>query len=87
MALLLRLRLSLSSAAILLGMFSVQFALAWVFEHDEAASVQFLTDMAWLYIVLALGLFWWNRAGRVQYVRVGLLAQAEPPAAADNLNP
>ena len=77
-ALLLRLRLSLGSAAILLGMFSVQFALAWVFEHDEAGSVRLLTDMGWLYIVLAIGLFWWNRAGLVQYVRVGLLARDEP---------
>ena len=80
-ALLLRLRLSLGSATILFGMFIVQFAVAWVFEHDEAGSVRFLTDMAWLYIVLALILFLWNRAGLVQYVRVGLLARDEPPAA------
>ena len=80
-ALLLRLRLSLASAVILLGLFSVQFALAWVFEHEEARSEQFLTEMGWLYIVMAVGLFWWNRAGLVQYVRVGLLARAEPPAA------
>lgn len=73
-ALLLRLRRSVGSAVILFGMFSVQFALAWAFEHDEAGSVPLLTDMAWLYIVLALGLFCWNRAGLVQYIRVGLLA-------------
>ena len=86
-ALLLRLRLSLASAAILFGLFGVQFALAWVFEHDEARSVRLLTGMGWGYIVLALGLFWWNRAGLVQYVRVGLMAQAEPPVAVvDNPN-
>ena len=77
-ALLLRLRLSLASAAVLLGLFAVQFVLAGVFEHDEARSVRLLTNMAWLYIVLAMGLFWWNRAGLVQYVRVGLLARTAP---------
>jgi cation:H+ antiporter len=74
-ALLLRLRLRLTSAVILFGLFGVQFGLAWAFEHDEARSVQLLTGMAWLYLALAVGLFWWHRAGLVQYVRVGLLAQ------------
>ena len=73
--------LSLASAAVLLGMFSVQFALAWVFEHEEQRSMRLLTDMAWLYIALAIGLFWWNRTGLVQYVRVGLLARDEPAPA------
>ena len=81
-ALLLRLRLSLASAAVLMCLFSVQFALVWVFEHNEDGSVQLLTDMGWLYIALAIGLFWWNRAGLVQYVRVGLLSRAEPPMTA-----
>ena len=87
-ALLLRLRLSLTSAAVLLGLFSVQFTLAWMFEHEEVRSEQLLTEMGWLYIVLAIGLFWWNRAGLVQYIRVGLLARDELPAAAttDHLN-
>jgi len=87
-ALLLRLRLSLTSAAVLLGLFSVQFTLAWMFEHEEVRSEQLLTEMGWGYIVLAIGLFWWNRAGLVQYIRVGLLARDELPAAAttDHLN-
>ena len=76
MALLLRLRLSLASAAVLLGLFGVQLALAWVFGHDEARSVRLLTGMGWLYLAGAAVLFWWNRAGLVQYVRVGLLARA-----------
>ena len=85
-ALLLRLRLSLASAAILLVLFGVQFVLAWVFQHDEARSVRLLTGMGWGYIALAIGLFWWNRAGLVQYVRVGLLARPErPPVAATPL--
>ena len=79
-ALLLRLRLSLASAAVLLGLFGVQFALAWVFEHEEARSEQLLSEMGWLYIVLAIGLFWWNRAGLVPYIRLGLLARDEHPA-------
>ena len=74
-ALLLRLRLSLASAGTLLALFVGQFALAFVFQHDEARTIQVLTGMAWLYLVLAGGLFIWNRQGLRQYLRVGLLAR------------
>jgi len=80
-ALLLRLRLSLASAATLLALFVVQFGLAFMFQHDEARTILVLTYMAWLYIVLAVGLLAWNYQGLRQYVRVGLLARpllAEP---------
>ena len=76
--LLLRLRLSLASAVTLLVLFVMQFALVFVFQHDEVRAVQGLTYMAWLYLVLAGGLFIWNRQGLRQYLRVGLLAWPGP---------
>ncbi|OGX81021.1 sodium/calcium exchanger protein [Hymenobacter glacialis] len=84
-ALLLRLRLSLASAITLLALFVVQFSLAFVFQHDEARTIQVLTYMAWLYLALAGGLFIWNRQELRQYLRQGLLArpgpaESEPPA-------
>jgi len=77
-ALLLRLRLSLVSALTLLALFIVQFALAFIFQHDEARAVQSLTYIAWLYLALAGGLFIWNRQGLRPYLRVGLLARPVP---------
>lgn len=77
-ALLLRLRLSVASAGALLGLFGVQFALAFVYQHNEPRTIQVLTGMAWLYLVLATALFIWNRQGLAQYLRVGLLARPVP---------
>jgi cation:H+ antiporter len=77
-ALLLRLRLSLASAITLLALFVVQFGLALVLRHDEARTIQVLTGMGWLYLVLAGGLFLWNRQGLQHYLRVGLLARPGP---------
>ena len=74
-ALLLRLRLSLASAVALLALFVVQFGLAFVFQHNEARAIEVLTGMAWLYLALAAGLFFWNRQGLRQYLHVGLLAR------------
>jgi cation:H+ antiporter len=76
-ALLLRLRLSLASAFTLLTLFVVQFGLAFVFQHDEDRTIQLLTGMGWLYLALAGVLFFWNRLGLRQYLRVGLLARPE----------
>lgn len=78
-ALLLRLRLSLLSALILFSLFMVQFTLAFAFQHDEARTILVLTNMSWLYLVGATGLFVWNRKGLLQYIRVGLLARSTPP--------
>ncbi len=78
-ALLLRLRLSLLSALILLGLFAVQFALAFAFQQDEARTIRVLTSMGWLYLAGAAGLLVWNRRRIRQYVRVGLLAHSASP--------
>ncbi len=77
-ALLLRLRLSLGSALILLALFAVQFALAFVYQADEGRAVQVLTILGWGYLAGAVGLFWWNRTNLLHYIRVGLLARPTP---------
>ena len=88
-ALLLRLRLSLRSAVILLGLFLVQLGIGSVYQHDAARTVQLLTAFAWLYLALALGLLGLNWRQFLDYVRIGLLNRAavsdpriRPPAAA-----
>ena len=78
-ALLLRLRLSLLSALILLSLFALQFTLAFIFEQDEGRTIQVLTTLSWLYLAGAAGLLVWNRKGLGQYIRVGLLAGPIPP--------
>lgn len=81
-AVLLRLQLTLRSAGVLLALFSAQFALAWVLQHDEVRTVQVLTYVGWGYLVLAAGLFWSRRALLGQHLREGLLARM-PPEPAD----
>lgn len=72
-ALLLRLRLSLVSAVVLLGLFLVQFSIGFAYQHDAPRTVQFLTGFALLYLTLAIGLLAasWRRFPGC--VRVGLL--------------
>lgn len=72
-ALLLKLRFSLPSALILLGLFLAQLGIGFYFQHDEVRTVQFLTGFAWLYLTLAVILVIANRTLLVDYIRVGLL--------------
>ncbi len=78
LALLLCLRLSLKSAFALLGLFLVQFGLAFYFHNDESRTIVLLTFMAWLYLVLAAGIFFWNRRCLIECVQAGLLARTSP---------
>ena len=71
--LLLRLRFSLPSAVILLVLFLAQLGIGFVFQHDEARTIQFLTWFAWLYLILAVALAIAHRGRFLAYVRVGLL--------------
>src|SRR5690349_2661885 len=71
--LLLGLRLTLPGALALLGLFGVQLGLGFLFREDEARTIQVLTALAWVYLVLAGGLFLWQRAALRQYIRFGLL--------------
>ena len=77
-ALLLRLRLSLQSALVLLGLFGLQLGLAFAFHDNEARSIVALTAMAWLYLALAAVLFAWNRLALLRYAGTGLLNRGEP---------
>ncbi|MBR8838087.1 MAG: hypothetical protein DSM106950_29830 [Stigonema ocellatum SAG 48.90 = DSM 106950] len=59
-AVLLRFRLSLWHAAILVGLFSTQIGLAFHYQHDPVASVKVLTYLGWVYLALALAFFTLN---------------------------
>ncbi|MES2030909.1 MAG: sodium:proton exchanger [Pseudomonadota bacterium] len=59
-ALLVRLRFGLPSAAALALMFSVQVCLAYYFRNDETATIATLSGLAWVYLALASMLFIWN---------------------------
>lgn len=52
-ALLLRLRLTLGGAALLVGLFGIQVTLAFTLQHDPQREVASLTVLAWLYLLLA----------------------------------
>lgn len=56
-ALLLRLRLGLASAAALAGLFAVQVTMAVLWQSDEARTIASLTWLAWAYIGLAAVIF------------------------------
>ena len=71
-ALLLRLRISLAAATTLLTLFLGQLGFAFAFRNNEAFAIRTLTDLAWLYLLLAAGLFVWNRSYVAAYLRVGL---------------
>jgi cation:H+ antiporter len=68
-ALLLRLRFSLASALILLAMFLGQLGVAFLFQHDEARTIAFLTRFAWLYLACAAGLLIWQHERLTSYFR------------------
>ncbi len=74
-ALLVCLRLSLRSAVVLLALFLVQLALAFVYQADEPRTIATLTFLGWVYLVLAVGVFVKNRRCLIRCVRVGLLAK------------
>lgn len=74
-SLLVCLRLSLRNAVILLALFLVQLALAFIFQTDEPRTITTLTYLGWLYLVLAIGVFARNRRCLIECVRVGLLAR------------
>ena len=56
-SLLLRLRLTLGGAALLLGLFGMQVTLAFMLQHNAAREVAALTILAWVYLLLAGFLF------------------------------
>lgn len=74
-ALLMRLRFSLSSALVLLTLFLTQLAIAFVLQHDEPRTIALLTGFAWLYLTLAGGMFVMSRARLMESLQFGLFNQ------------
>jgi cation:H+ antiporter len=85
-ALIVCLRLSLRSAAVLLGLFLVQLALAFIYQQDEARTITTLTYLAWLYLILAFGVFISNRRCLIECVRMGLLSKNKSEIESKNKN-
>lgn len=79
-ALLLNGRLSWQGALALLVLFLGQLAIAFIFRANESLVIVALTAIGWLYIVLAAGLLFWNRAYLGDWLRVGLLNRPPPDA-------
>lgn len=73
-ALLLRLRLSIASAALLAAMFSVQVVLAFYYRNDEARTIVTLTWLAWVYLVMALAVFSINGPRLLAILRTAFLS-------------
>jgi cation:H+ antiporter len=73
LALLLRLRLSITSALALVGLFSVQVYLAFHYRNDEARTIATLTWLAWAYLVLSAILFSINGRRLVVILRTAFL--------------
>lgn len=80
-ALLLRLRLSIASAALLAAMFSVQIVLAFYYRNDEARTIVTLTWLAWVYLAMALAVFSINGRRLLAILRTAFLSPG--PAALD----
>ncbi|MEP6849463.1 MAG: sodium:proton exchanger [Acidobacteriota bacterium] len=74
LALLVCLRLSLKSAFALVGLFLLQFSLAFYFRNDESRTVIVLTYLAWLYLALAVGIFIWNYRCLIARFQTGIFA-------------
>jgi cation:H+ antiporter len=71
--LLMRLRLSLLAAGLLFALFAVQVGLAFHFREDEAATINSLTTLTWIYLGLAAVLIPFNGRQLATILRDGLL--------------
>lgn len=78
LALLLRMRLSLSSALVLMGLFSLQIALAFIYRNDEAQTILSLTILAWIYLGLSAVLFFLQRRRLLKILRLALKGNQYP---------
>lgn len=84
LALLLRLRLSVTSALALASLFTVQVYLAFHFRNDEARTIATLTWLAWAYLGLAALMFAINGRHLVAILRTAFLT---PSGAGQAANP
>jgi cation:H+ antiporter len=75
-ALLLRLRLSLLSAAALAVLFATQVGFAYYYKEDEARTILSLTTLAWVYLGLAAVVFVSYRRHLLSALRLTILHHA-----------
>ena len=80
LALLLRLRLGLKSAAALATLFTVQVVLAFTYREDETLTIATLTWLGWAYIALAAAIAAAN-FGRLKLIWHGLIGDLRSPRA------
>jgi cation:H+ antiporter len=70
--LLLRMRLALPGAMVLLVLFFAQVGLAYWTQNDEATTIRYLTAFAWVYIVMAIALALSQMSALLSALRFGL---------------
>lgn len=75
--LLLRLRLALPGAMVLLVLFLAQVGIAYWTQADEAKTIRYLNDFAWLYIVMAACLAALNLRRLIEHLRFGLQVRTQ----------
>ena len=61
LSLLLCLRLSLKSAFVLIALFLVQIAIAFIYRNDEPKTIVSLTYLSWIYLILTVVVTFYNR--------------------------
>jgi cation:H+ antiporter len=69
LSLLLCLRLSLKSALVLIALFLVQIAIAFVYRNDEPKTIVSLTYLSWIYIALTTIVIFFSRNCLMSYFR------------------
>ena len=69
LALLICLRLGFRGSIVLLALFLLQLGIAFVYRNDEATTIASLTILAWIYLILAAGLIFWNRGCLIDAIR------------------
>lgn len=77
LSLLLCLRLSLKSALILLFLFIMQVAIAFIYRNDEATTIRSLTYLSWIYLALTAIMLFINRGCLVKSFRKETLRNAD----------
>lgn len=69
LSLLLCLRLSLKSALVLIALFLVQIAIAFIYINDEPKTIVSLTYLSWIYLILTVAVIFYNRTCLINNIR------------------
>ncbi len=68
LSLLLCLRLSLISAFVLIALFLVQIAIAFVYRNDEPKTIVSLTYLSWIYLTLTVAVIFYKKTCLINYI-------------------